>query len=234
MKTIGILGGLGPESTCEYYRYITRTYYETYADYAYPEIIIYSVRFSKYIDLGYEAASEVKAAIEKLHRAGADFVVAACNSIHIVFDEVSEDIPIPWISIMDVVAEQITKEHIKKVGLLGTIFTMSRGFYHKALAERGIETITPGGNAQKKVNEIIFEELVRGITRDESRCFVLECIEELSQNGALGIVLGCTELPFLIKQEDTTLPVFDSTALHAQKALDLALEKTKWGNGRKL
>ena len=84
MKTIGILGGLGPESTCEYYRYITRTYYETFGDYSYPEIIIYSVRFSKFIDCGYESAGEVKKVIEKLHRAGADFVVAACNTIHIV------------------------------------------------------------------------------------------------------------------------------------------------------
>ena len=226
MKTIGILGGLGPESTCEYYRYITRTYYKIYADYAYPEIIIYSVSFSKFIELGYEAASEVKTAIEKLHRAGADFVVAACNSIHIVFDRVSKDIPIPWISIMDVVAEQIIKEHIKRVGLLGTIFTMSKGFYHKALADYGIETITPGSDAQKKVNEIIFNELVRGVIKDESKHYLLECIEGLLENGAQGIVLGCTELPFLIQQEDISLPVFDSTALHARKALNLALENT--------
>ena len=226
MKTIGILGGLGPESTCEYYRYITRKYYETYSDYAYPEIIIYSVSFSKFIDRGYEAADDVRAAIEKLYRAGADFVVAACNSIHIVFDEVSGDIPIPWISIMDVVAGQIKKEHNKKVGLLGTIFTMSKDFYHKALNEHGIETITPDSKTQKKVNEIIFNELVRGIVREESKHFIMECINELHQNGAQGIVLGCTELPFLIRQKDTNLPVFDSTALHAQKALDLALEKT--------
>ena len=226
MKTIGILGGLGPESTCEYYRYITRTYYKACGDYAYPEIIIYSVRFNKYIELGYEAANEVKSTIEKLHRAGADFVVAACNSIHIVYDEVSRDIPIPWISIMDVVVEQIKKEHIKKVGLLGTIFTMNKGFYHKALAEYGIETITPDVSAQKKVNDIIFNELVRGVTKKESKDIVLGCIDEMKQNGARGIVLGCTELPFIIHQDDITLPVFDSTALHARKALDIALEKT--------
>ena len=116
MKTIGILGGLGPESTCEFYRYITRTYYETHADYAYPEIIIYSVSFSKFINHGYKIAHDVRAVIENLHRAGADFVVAACNSIHIVYEKVSRDIPIPWISIMDTVSEQITKEHIRKIG----------------------------------------------------------------------------------------------------------------------
>lgn len=225
MKTIGILGGLGPESTAEYYTYITRTYYKNYADYAYPEIIIYSLEFRKIIDAGYEAPGDVKKAIEKLYRAGADFVVASCNSIHIVYDEVSKDIPIPWISIMDVVAEQIKKENINKVGLLGTIFTMSKGFYHKALAGHGIETITPGNDAQRKINEIIFSELVRGVTTDESKRYMLGCIDELAQNGARGIILGCTEIPFLIKQKDTALPVFDSTTLHAQKALDLALEK---------
>ncbi|MBT4483600.1 MAG: amino acid racemase [Candidatus Latescibacteria bacterium] len=224
MKTIGILGGLGPESTCEYYRYITRKYYETFGDYSYPEIIIYSVRFSKFIDCGYEAADEVKKAIENLHRAGADFVVAACNTIHIVYKEVSGDIPIPWVSIMDTVAEQIKKEQIVKVGLLGTIFTMKEDFYPRALDMYGIETITPAGEAQKRINDIIYEELVTGIVKDDSKRFVLECIEDLRENGAGGIVLGCTELPFLIQQKDTSLPVFDSTAIHAQKALDLALE----------
>ena len=225
MKTIGILGGLGPESTCEFYRSITRMYYETHADYAYPEIIIYSVNFKKYIDLGYKAGSEVREAIMKLHRAGADFVVAACNTIHFVYDEVSEDIPIPWFSIMDAVAEQIKKENIGKIGLLGTVLTMSRGFYQNALAGHGIETVTPGGEAQVKVNEIIFNELMTGVTREKSKRYVLDCIEELSEKGAQGIVLGCTELPFLVKQEDTSLPVFDSTAIFARKALELAMEE---------
>ena len=231
MKTIGILGGLGPESTCEYYRYITRTYYDTYNNYAYPEIIIYSLEFSKFIGCGYENTGEIKTAIEKLYGAGADFVVAACNTIHIVYDEVAKDIPIPWISIMDVVADEIKSVHIKKVGLLGTIFTMSKGFYHKALTGHGIETITPDIETQQKINDIIFNELVRGITRDESKRFILECIDNLSRSGAEGIVLGCTELPFLIQQDDTVIPVFDTTALHAQKALDLALEKTSLKNG---
>jgi len=224
MKTIGILGGLGPESTLEYYRYITRTYYEIHRDYAYPEIIIYSVSFKKYIDQGYEIAADVREAIGKLYSAGADFIVAACNSIHIVYDEVSKDIPIPWISIMDAVAEEIKKKNITKVGLLGTMCTMSKGFYHKALAENGIETLTPDWHAQKKINNITFNELVLGIVKDESKQYVLDCIEELSQKGAQGIVLGCTELPFLIQQKDITIPVFDSTVIHAGKALELALE----------
>ena len=225
MKTIGILGGLGPESTLEYYAYITRKYYEIRSDYAYPEIVIYSLSFQDFIDAGYELPDRVKAAIEKMHLAGADFVVASCNSLHLVYDKVFQEVPIPWVSIMDATAEQIKKEGLKKVGLLGTIFTMGKGFYQKALASHGIEAIAPGIEAQKKVNEIIFTELVRAVIKDESRQFVLGCIEELRQNGAQGIVLGCTELPFLIKQEHTSLRVFDTTAIHAQKALDLALEE---------
>ena len=183
------------------------------------------LRFSTFINRGYEAAEEVKAAIGKLHMAGADFVIAACNSIHIVFDKVSKDIPIPWISIMDVVAEQIKKEHINKVGLLGTIITMRKSFYQKALAEHDIETITPNEDAQKRIHGIIFNELVRKVTTDISKQYLLECIDELSQNGARGIVLGCTDLPFIIQQDDITLPLFNSAVLHAQKALDLAIEK---------
>jgi aspartate racemase len=223
MKTIGIIGGLGPESTVSYYSYITRKYYETYGDYAYPEIIIYSVSFSEFIDVGYEAAPKVTAVIERLARAGADFVVAACNSIHIVYDEVAKNIPIPWISIMDVTGEKVKEAGISKVGLLGTVFTMTKGFYQKALAGFGIECITPPADAQDEINRIIFDELVIASVRDDSKQFVLGCIEALGQRGAQGVVLACTELPFLIQQDDTALPVFDTTAIHAQKALELAM-----------
>jgi aspartate racemase len=224
MKTIGILGGLGPESTAEYYRYITRKYYDVHADYAYPEIVIYSLTFQPFIDAGYELPDKVEAAIKKMHLAGADFVVASCNSLHLIYEQVAPRVPIPWISIMDATAEAIKKEGLTKVGLLGTVFTMSRGFYQKALAGHGIETVTPYAEAQAKVNDILYNEVVRAIIKDDSRQVVLGCIEELRHKGAQGIVLGCTELPFLIKQEHTDLRVFDTTTIHAQKALDLALE----------
>ena len=224
MRTIGILGGLGPESTISYYAYITRKYHELHKDYAYPEIIIYSARFSDYIDTGYEIADNVKAAIESLHRAGADFVIAACNSVHIVYEQVASDLPIPWISIMDATAEEIIQQQMSRIGLLGTIFTMGKGFYHRALARYGIETIVPQEEQQNKVNGIIYGELVIGEVQDDSRRYVLECIAGLKESGAQGIVLGCTELPFLIQQGHTDIRVFDTTVIHAQKALDLAME----------
>lgn len=223
-KTIGILGGLGPESTIAYYAYITRKYYERCNDYAYPDIIISSMSFQPFIEAGYDLPERVKEAIEGLRSAGADFVVASCNSLHIVYDRVSPVSAIPWVSIMDATAERIKEAGLHKVGLLGTMCTMSNDFYQRALAEHGITTITPAVAEQRKVNTIIFDELIRAIATDESRRFVLRCIEELRKNGAEGIVLGCTEIPFLIEQEHSSLPLFDTTAIHAQKALDLALQ----------
>ena len=225
MKKIGIIGGLGPESTSEFYQHITRRYYEIRGDYAYPEIIIYSVSFERFIDCGYEAAVRIRDVIGKLEAAGADFVTAACNSIHIVHEAVSKNTPIPWISIMDAVAEEIQRRSITTVGLLGTVFTMSNDFYRKALARYGIETIVPDNSVQEDVNRIIFTELVRGITTAESKEFMLGCMDDLQKRGAGGIVLGCTELPFLIRQEDTAIPVFDSTLIYAYKALDYAMEE---------
>ena len=224
MKTIGILGGLGPESTCEFYRLITRYYYDKYGDYNYPEIIIYSVSFKKFIDCGYESAGEIKQAIGRLHRAGADFVFAPCNSIHLVYEEVSQDIPIPWYSIMDAAAENIRSNNLDKVGLLGTRFTMSNNFYRDALSGHGIETVVPEKESQEIINDIIFNELVRNSVNKKSRRSVVQCIGDLQDKGVQGIVLGCTELPFLISRKDVSIPVFDTTALYAQKALELALE----------
>ncbi|MFC1508900.1 aspartate/glutamate racemase family protein [Candidatus Omnitrophota bacterium] len=223
MKTIGIIGGLGPESTCEFYRMITRSYYDMHGDYNYPEIIIYSVSFKKFIDCGYESADDIKQVIERLHRAGADFVVAPCNTIHLVYEEVLQDIPIPWISIMDAAAENIRRKSLDKVGLLGTRFTMSNTFYRDALCSHGIETVVPGKDAQETINDIIFNELVTNTINEKSRRTVVQCIDELQERGAQGIVLGCTELPFLISQKDVSIPVFDTTALYAHKALELAL-----------
>jgi aspartate racemase len=225
MKTIGILGGLGPESTISYYKYITRAYHALRNDYAYPDIIISSLSFQRVIDADYETPQIIREAICGLAGAGADFVVAACNSIHAVYDEVSKDIPIPWVSIMDATAGQILSQNISRVGLLGTRVTMQKGFYQTALARHQIETITPSAKVQERINYIIFDELVRAKTSPDSVQFLLDCVGELKDNGAEGVILGCTELPFAIKQDSTPVPLFDTTAIHSQKALELALVK---------
>jgi len=226
MKTIGILGGLGPESTMACYAYITRKYHELKGDYGYPEILIHSFNFDRFIKAGYELPDTVRAAITGLHGAGAQFVIAACNSVHIVYEEVSPGLPIPWVSIMDATAEGIERLGMTRVALLGTIFTMSKGFYQRGLARHGIEALTPPADDQEKVNRIIFGELITNSPTRESRQYVLGLIEDLRRRGAQAVVLGCTELPFLVSQADTTLPVLDTSDLLAQKALDLALETT--------
>lgn len=224
MKTIGILGGMGPASTIAYYRYITDRYFELHGNYGYPEIILFSVDFQAIIDERYDSSTTVRRAIRSLHRAGADFVVAACNSIHVVHDEIAGDLPIPWVSIVDVTGERVREAGAARVGLLGTVLTMRQGFYQRGLARYGIETIVPDEGDQQQVNTIIFGELVRGIMTDASRDVMLACVEQLRRMGADAVVLGCTEIPLLIQQHHTDVPLFDTTALHAQRALDLASE----------
>ena len=224
MKTIGILGGLGPESTISYYAIITRTYYELRGDYAYPEVLIHSLSFQDFIEGEYEWPDRIRSAIEGLHGAGADFVVAACNSIHVIYEDVAPGLPIPWVSIMDATAERIRDRGLSRVGLLGTRFTMEKGFYQRALAAWDIEALTPDLEGREAVHKIIYDELVRNIVTEESRRRVLDLASELVERGAEGVVLGCTELPFLIQQEHTETPVFDTTDIHARKALELAME----------
>jgi aspartate racemase len=223
MKTIGILGGLGPESTTAYYSYITRKYYELFGDYGYPEILIHSLTFSEFIDAGYKCAAKITSAIEGLAGAGADFVIAACNSIHVVYDQVCQDIPIPWVSIMEAVAEEVRKKGPRTVGLLGTVFTMQNDFYQKTFEKYQLKVLVPDEDSQKEVNEVIYKELITGDVQEDSKQSVLRIMEDLQRAGVEGVILGCTELPFLIRQEETQVAIFDSTAIHAQKALDMAL-----------
>ena len=223
MKTIGILGGLGPESTTAYYNYITREYYDLFGNYGYPEILIHSLTFDEFIDAGYKCPAKITSAIEGLAGAGADFVIAACNSVHVVYEEVYGQVSIPWVSIMDAVAEQVNKRGQRKVGLLGTVFTMRSYFYQKVFEKHNLNVIVPDEDSQETVNEIIYGELITGDVREESRQSILKIMEDLNRAGSEGIILGCTELPFLIRQEDSQVCIFDSTAIHAQKALDMAL-----------
>ena len=224
MKTIGIIGGLGPESTAAFYQAITRDYYRRHADYAYPEILIHSLPFSEIIDAGYRLAGRIEDSIRRLAAAGADFVVAACNSIHIVYDEVAPGAPVPWVSIMDAVAEKVRQAGIDRAALLGTEFTMRGDFYQKAFSRGDLEVLLPGDKDRETVNRIIYDELVTGETRESSRQAVVEAIRRLGETGAKGVILGCTELPFLIRPEDVEMPVFDSTQILALKALAAATE----------
>ena len=228
-KKIGILGGLSPESTVIYYLRIVRRYQELFGDHSYPEIIIYSVSFQKFIDWmakdrWNEITDELIRGIRNLAAAGADFALIATNTMHLVFDEVEKASPIPLISIVDATAEAIKKEKINTVGLLGTVFTMERSLYRDGLAKYGIKTLIPKKADRDYINKVIFEELCRGIIRDESRNNFKRIIEELTERGAEGIVLGCTEIPLLIDEMDVSTRIFDTTKIHADKALEFAVK----------
>jgi aspartate racemase len=231
MKNMGIIGGIGPEATMEYYAYIVDRVRERISianDFSWlPNIIIYSLGREHFYGASFampDKPAKIRAVIEQLHEAGADFVIGACNSLHVLYDEVAGDLPIPWLSIMEAAAEAILRANMNVVGLLGTHMTMSHGFYHRALARHGIQTLTPDTDTMRRVDEIISTELTWNKMRTESRAYLLGCIEALSRRGAQGVVLGCTELPLLVKQADTPITLFPTTTILAQRALDYA-----WG-----
>jgi len=229
-KTIGILGGMSPESTVAYYEYITRTYTERFCDYGYPEILIYSVSFQPYVDWPREGrwdlvAEGLSRAAHALEVAGADVIIIATNTMHIVFDEVEASVSVPMLSLLDVVGEAIRERKIDRVGLLGTAFTMEKPFYQQGLAEKGIMVLVPDPADRKLVNTIIYEELVAGEIHDASRGAFVRIINGLVEQGAEGVVLGCTEIPLLVCQEDVSVPLFDTTEIHAEAALEYAVER---------
>jgi aspartate racemase len=228
-KRIGIIGGLSPESTSEYYLYITRTYTERFGDHNYPEIVIYSVRFQPYIDYPkldqWEPIAEgLTEAAHRLESAGADFIIIATNTMHLVFDRVQAAVQIPMLSLVDAVGEIIVQNGFTTIGLLGTRFTMEKTFYHDSLAKKGIRVITPASEDREYINNVIYSELVAGKFTDESRAGFVKIIDKLATQGAEGIILGCTEIPLLVRPGDTSLPLFDTTRIHAEAALKYALE----------
>jgi aspartate racemase len=228
-KRIGILGGMSPESTVAYYEYITRTYTKRYGDYGYPEIIIYSVSFQPYVDWPNQerwdlVAQGLARAAQKLEAAGADLILIATNTMHLVFDQVHASVQTPMLSLLDAVAEAILALGLERVGLLGTRFTMEKAFYQDALALQGITVLVPDAADREYVDAVIYDELVAGQIRDESRAGFAAIVRRLAERGAEGVILGCTEIPLLIGDADVELPLFDTTAIHAEAALQYACD----------
>jgi len=227
-KRIGILGGLSPESTVTYYGYITRTYRERFGDHSYPEILIYSVSYQEFMNWMREGrwdliTEKIVEGTTHLHRGGADFGLIATNTMHAVFDEVQKRSPMPLISIVDATAEEIKKENLEVVGLLGTTFTMSGDFYKKKLLNYSIQTLVPETKDQEYVHRIIFEELINGQILQRSKKSFIRIIKNLKDRGAQGVILACTEIPLLIREEDVDVKLFNTTVIHAEKALNYAI-----------
>jgi len=228
MRRIGILGGTTPESTVTYYQRITREYTRRFGDYGYPEILIYSVTFQRYVDWmrARDWNALANGAIEglcALSAAGAEIGLMATNTFHRVFEEVASSVPIPLISILDVVSDRLGELGCRRAALLGTRITMSGAFYPDRLSARRIETVVPTDAEQEAIDRIIFDELSRGAASAGSKAALLAIAERLVETGADAVVLGCTELPLLLGQDDVSVPVLDTTVLHADAALEAAL-----------
>jgi aspartate racemase len=209
---------------------MTRRYYEQFRDHEYPEIIIYSVNFQKYINWAYQGQwydviTDLTNVLIRLHTAGADFALIACNTVHVVFDQIQQQSPIPLLSIIDATAESIQSQKIQKVGLLGTQFTMEHPFYRQRLAKYGISAITPDQTHREYLDTLILNELSQGILNPITRRKVLVIIDSLIEQGAAGIVLGCTEIPLLISHHES-VSLFDTASIHAEKALQYALQQS--------
>lgn len=229
-KTIGILGGVSPESTITYYEHIVRTYCKRFGDHSYPEILIYSVSFQTIMDWQREKMWDkieklLINCIIRLNKGGADFGLIASNTMHFVFEKVQKRSPIPLISIIDATAEEIKKEGIDTVGLLGTAFTMSQGFYREKLLHSGINVLVPREKEQKYINRVIHKELINGKVIPRSREGFLKIIKSLVDRRAQGVILGCTEIPLLVRDEDSPVKLFDTTKIHADKALSYAISE---------
>jgi len=229
VKVIGLLGGMSWESTLEYYRIINETVKERLGGLHSAKCILYSFDFAEIESLQRKGdwdklAEMLIDAAKKLEACGAGLIVICTNTMHKLADKVEAKINIPLIHIVDATAEKILEKNIKQVGLLGTRFTMEEPFYKRRLEEKyGIKVIIPNSKEREIVDRVIFEELVLGIIRQSSRERFKQIIYSLVDRGAEGIILGCTEIPLLIKQEDVTVPVFDTTTIHARAAVEFAL-----------
>ena len=228
-KKIGIVGGLSPESTVSYYLYITRNYAERYGSYDYPEIIIYSVNLENYhmwrgIDRWDLIIDDLVSCFQKLKNAGADFGLIATNTMHKVFEQVANIVDLPLINIIDETALEAKELGLNTLGLLGTKYTMSDGFYQERLSKFGVNALVPNSEQQEVVHKIIVEELVRGQFLDKSKIRYIEIIQDLVSRGAEGIILGCTEIPLLVKKEDLEIQLLDTAIIHSEAALKASVK----------
>jgi len=230
MKTIGLIGGTSWESSREYYRIINELVKEKLGGMHSAKCILYSVDFAELARLrekgGWERVAERFSGIARnLEASGAGMILLCANTTHIVAPEVEESVSIPLIHIVDATVKEIRKKGFKRVGLLGTKYTMEEDFYRKRLVEKhGIETIVPDSDDRELVNSVIVEELCMGKLTDSSRRRYIGIIGRLAEQGAQGVILGCTEIPLLVKEGDVEIPLFDTTAIHAKAAVDFALK----------
>jgi aspartate racemase len=230
LKKIGLIGGMSFESTLEYYRIINETVKKTLGGLHSAECILYSVDFNEIEILQHqnkweELSNIMVNAAQSLKKGGADFIIICTNTMHKLAPDIESKVGIKVLHIAEAAGKKIIEKNIKTVGLLGTKFTMEEDFYKKVLKDKfNINVSIPDENDREVIHQIIYNELCKGIIKDPSREKYKKIINKLSLNGAEGIVLGCTEIPLLIKQKDVNIPIFDTTAIHAVSAVEFALD----------
>jgi aspartate racemase len=230
MKTIGLIGGMSWESSAEYYRIINQAVKERLGGLHSAQVVMYSVDFADIAAMQHagrwdDAASRLVDAAKRLEAGGADLVLLCTNTMHKVADQIASAISIPLVHIADPTGEAIKARGLHSVALLGTGFTMEQDFYKARLAERyGLRVVVPDEADRKVVHEVIYQELCLGQIRPESRAAYRDIMARLVGQGAEAIILGCTEIGLLVRAEDAAVPLFDTTHLHALKAVDLALD----------
>lgn len=228
MNTIGLIGGMSWESSVEYYRIINEEVKKRLGGLHSAKCLLYSVDFE--VIEHYQAEGEWEKAgrllgdvAQSLEKGGADFIVICTNTMHKVVGYMEEKINVPILHIADATADQIIDSNIQRVGLLGTKYTMEQDFYKSRIESKGINVIVPNQAEREMINKIIYEELCLGDIRQTSRDYYKKVIKSLVDSGAEGIILGCTEIGLLVKQEDSEVPLFDTTVIHAIASVDKAL-----------
>ena len=232
MKTIGLIGGMSWESSLEYYRIINETVQQKLGGFHSAQSLMYSVDFApveKWQHQGKwsDAAGLLADAARKVEKGGADFLVICANTMHKLVPEVERHIKIPILHIADVTAQAIKKQNLRKVGLLGTRFTMEEGFYKDRLIQKhGLEVIIPGEKDRDLIHDVLYGHIRIGHIDQASRDVFKKTIGDLAARGAEGIILGCTEIFLFVRQEDYKIPLFDTTNIHAQAAVEYALNES--------
>ena len=228
MKTIGLIGGMSWESTVTYYQMINEGIKDSLGGLHSAKVLLYSVDFFEIEALmprgAWDDAAELLGDVaHRLEAAGADMILICTNTLHKVAPQVQSRIRVPLVHIAEAAAEELLSKGITRVGLLGTKYTMTQEFYREKLTERGIDVLIPEGEEIDLVNRVIFDELCLGVVKEDSKAAYLKVIANLQARGAQGILLGCTELGLIVSQVDVSLPLFDTTVIHAKKAVELVL-----------
>lgn len=228
MKLIGMLGGMSWESTAQYYRLANELVAERLGGLSSARMVLHSVDFAQIEALqvtgDWEAAGALLAdAARGLERAGAELMILCTNTMHLVADPIRDALNIPFLHIADVTADAVRAAGVRRVGLLGTAYTMEQPFLRERLEDHGLQVVVPAAEDRAEAHRIIFDELCRGVIDETSRQTYRDIIARLSEDGAQGVILGCTEIELLVRPEDSPVPVFPTTALHVAAAVDAAL-----------